>query len=73
MECQLLQIMEFGQQRQNSALVIGEVLLIHIGDNFYIDGDIQVPLLRVVGRLGGDYYCRTTNIFEMKRPPSGYD
>jgi flavin reductase (DIM6/NTAB) family NADH-FMN oxidoreductase RutF len=73
MECQFLQVLEFGQKPQHSTVVIGEVLLVHIGDDVYRDGEIQLPRLKVVGRLGGNAYCRTTDIFEMIRPPSSYE
>jgi hypothetical protein len=45
------------------------VLLIHI-DDAVLDpsGRVDPRKLRTIARLGGDFYCRTTDLFEMKRP-----
>lgn len=68
MECQLVEIMEFGDLPRRTSMVIGEVVRVHIKDGLYVNGEIQMPALRVLGRLGGDLYCRTTDIIEMERP-----
>ena len=68
MECKLLQILQFGKSPSVTSLVIGEVVLFHVWNELYVDGEIQVSKLKAVGRLGGDFYCRTTDMFEMKRP-----
>jgi len=68
MECKLRQILEFGKSPGGSNLIIGEVVLVHLGDELVIDGQIQMSRLKAIGRLGGDSYCRTTETFEMKRP-----
>jgi len=70
LECMLLQIVPIGQGPTAANLVIGEVLLIHIDDAVLdASGQIDPRQLRTIARLGGDYYCRTTNLFEMRRPP----
>ena len=50
-------------------LVIGEVLLLRI-DDAVLDpsGQIDPRKLRTIARLGGDFYCRSTDLFEMPRP-----
>jgi flavin reductase (DIM6/NTAB) family NADH-FMN oxidoreductase RutF len=50
-------------------LVVGEVLLIHI-DEAVLDpsGRVDPRKLRTIARLGGNYYCRSTDLFEMERP-----
>ena len=68
MECRLVQILEFGEVPRNVSFIIGEVLRVHIKDELYADGAIQVSKLRATGRLAAELYCRTTDIFEMKRP-----
>ena len=66
------QIIEFGEAPRRCSFIIGEVVRVHIKDELYINGDIQMSELKAIGRLGGELYCRTTDIFEMKRPsPSG--
>lgn len=67
MECRVVQIIEFGDAPRYTSIVIGEVIQIHINDDILIDGKIQASKLRAVGRLGGEQFCRTTDIFEMKR------
>ncbi|MFC1932291.1 flavin reductase family protein [Chloroflexota bacterium] len=71
LECRLTQILEFGEAPRTNRFVIGEVLCAHVRDELYVDGEIQMPKLKAVGRLGGrggDQYCRTGDSFEMGRP-----
>ena len=68
MECRLLQILEYGKFPNLHNFVIGEVIRVHVKDEFWADGEIQSSRLKMIGRMGGDLYCRTTDIFEMKRP-----
>lgn len=49
-------------------MVVGEVLLVHVKDDCWVNGEIDMRRLKAVGRMGGDSYCRTTDLFEMKRP-----
>lgn len=66
LECQVTQIIEVGRSRHS--LVIGEVLLVHVRDDLYRDGTIDVARLRPVGRLAGNEYCRLGELFELERP-----
>lgn len=68
LECRLQQIMEFGEFPQKTSFIMGEVLRVHIKDEFYVGGEIQMDKLKVLGRLGGELYCRINDIFEMKMP-----
>jgi flavin reductase (DIM6/NTAB) family NADH-FMN oxidoreductase RutF len=69
MECRLRQVLQFGEGVASANLVIGEVALIHISDEVLdAKGLIDPAKLQTVGRLGGDWYCRTTDLFAMKRP-----
>ena len=69
MECKLMQIVPLGKGPIAGNLVIGEVLVMHI-DDAVLDtkGRIDPRKLQTISRLGGDFYCRTTDLFEMKRP-----
>ena len=69
LECRLNQILEFGEAPETGSFIIGEVLCVHVRDELYAGGLIELSRLKPIGRLGGDFYCRTTDIFEMKRPP----
>jgi len=69
MECKLLQVLPIGSGPGAANLVIGEVLLFHIDDAVLDDrGQVDPRKLRTIARLGGDTYCRSTDLFEMHRP-----
>ena len=68
LECRLLQILNFGEHPRRSAFIIGEVLVVHIDDDLVINGKIQTSSLKGVGRMGGDFYCRTQDLFQMQNP-----
>jgi len=68
MECRLLQILEFGEAPRVNRFVIGEVLQIHVQEELLVNNLVKAERLKPVGRLGEDFYCRTQDIFEMKRP-----
>jgi len=67
-ECQLNQILEFGEAPRISYFIIGEILMVHIKDELFVNGEAQFLKTGTIGRLGGDLYCRTTDTLEMKRP-----
>jgi flavin reductase (DIM6/NTAB) family NADH-FMN oxidoreductase RutF len=69
MECRLRQIIPLGDGPIAANLVIGEVLLIDI-DDAVLDpsGRVDPRKLRTIARLGGSYYCHSTDLFEMERP-----
>jgi flavin reductase (DIM6/NTAB) family NADH-FMN oxidoreductase RutF len=48
--------------------VIGEVLQIHVKEELLVNNLVKAERLKPVGRLGEDFFCRTQDIFEMKRP-----
>jgi flavin reductase (DIM6/NTAB) family NADH-FMN oxidoreductase RutF len=68
MECTLLQVVEFGTFPTGGHMVIGEVVLVHVRDDLWNGDSIDIGKLKAIGRLGGELYCRTTDIFQMKRP-----
>jgi flavin reductase (DIM6/NTAB) family NADH-FMN oxidoreductase RutF len=73
LECRLSQILEFGQEPFQNHFIIGEVLLIHVKEQFWDKGTVDPAKLKVIGRLGGtDLYCRISDTFEMKRPEIKY-
>ena len=68
-ECKLLQVIEVGHGPGAANLVIGEVLAIEVDDAILdAEGRVDTAKLRTIGRLGGDEYCRLTDIFTMERP-----
>jgi flavin reductase (DIM6/NTAB) family NADH-FMN oxidoreductase RutF len=68
MECRLMQILEFGQAPRIQSFVIGEIMRVHVQDEVWVNGVISADKLKAIGRLGEDLYCRTLDMFEMKRP-----
>lgn len=69
LECRMCQLISIGDGPIAANLVIGEVLLIHI-DDAVLDpsGRVDPRKLKTIARLGGNYYCRSTELFEMDRP-----
>lgn len=70
MECRVIQILTFGSPPLTSSFIIGEVLRVHVADKLYDKRNKRISGIKVVARLGGDgdLYCRTRDIFQMKRP-----
>lgn len=69
MECKVLQIIPIGTGPIAGNLVIGEILVIHLADAILDENGLIDPRkFQTIARLGGDWYCRTTDLFEMKRP-----
>jgi flavin reductase (DIM6/NTAB) family NADH-FMN oxidoreductase RutF len=67
-ECKLYQILEFSRDPGGGALVIGEIVAIHIDDAHLKDGRIDRNSLDLIGRMGGLQYTRTRDRIELARP-----
>lgn len=71
MECRVRDIIETGQEGGAGNLVICDVLLIHVNDDVLDEnGMIDPAKIDLVGRLGGDYYCRASgdSLFIVEKP-----
>jgi flavin reductase (DIM6/NTAB) family NADH-FMN oxidoreductase RutF len=68
-ECKVYQLVDFGTETSGGSLVIGEIVAANISDTVMVDGKIEGNLLELVGRMGGNQYSRTTDRFELARPP----
>jgi flavin reductase (DIM6/NTAB) family NADH-FMN oxidoreductase RutF len=66
LECEVFQWVELGTGPTD--VVFGKVVLLDISDNVLNNGKIVAEKLKAIGRLGGNQYCRTTDIFELERP-----
>lgn len=64
-ECKLVQILNFGEPPRVCSFVIGEVVLAHVRDGLWVNGDIDSRKLKAIGRLEPALYCRTTDLFEL--------
>jgi flavin reductase (DIM6/NTAB) family NADH-FMN oxidoreductase RutF len=67
-ECKLYQILEFSSAPAGGALVIGEIVAIHIDDAHLKDERIDRNSLDLIGRMGGTQYTRTRDRIELPRP-----
>lgn len=68
-ECVLDSIVVVSEAPGGGAAVIGRVQCIHVRDDLLSEGRIDVTRLKPIGRLAGDAYVRSTDIFHMKRVP----
>lgn len=66
LECKVYEKMEI--RNSINTLIIGEIVLFHIRDDLWAEGEVNPLDLKAIGRLGISKYCRTTDIFEMIRP-----
>jgi flavin reductase (DIM6/NTAB) family NADH-FMN oxidoreductase RutF len=70
-ECKMVRIFDLGDQPGAGSVVIGRVVHIHVDESVLFGKDkIDVKRLKPIGRLGGNGYCRVTDLFKMVRPPS---
>ena len=68
-ECTLHQIVRVGEGPLAGNIVIGRIQLAHISEDVLgADGRPDPAKLDLVGRLGGESYCRTRDQFALKRP-----
>jgi flavin reductase (DIM6/NTAB) family NADH-FMN oxidoreductase RutF len=68
-ECTLHQIVDIGDGPLAAHVVFGRIHLVHVSDAVLgPDGRINPAKLDLIGRLNGDWYCRTTERFAIRRP-----
>ncbi len=70
-ECKVKQIIETGDQGAAGNLIICEILLMHLDENILDEsGMIDPNKIDLIGRMGGDYYCRASGnaLFKLKKP-----
>lgn len=71
MECKVQQVIEAGQHGGAGNIIIVEILKIHVQTK-YLDekGIIDTTKLDMVGRMGGNWYCRASGdaLFEIPKP-----
>lgn len=68
-ECKLTQIVEVGNNGPGGgSIVIGEIVMMHIHDDVIDNYRIDMKKTKPLGRLAGNFYSRTTDVFELIRP-----
>jgi flavin reductase (DIM6/NTAB) family NADH-FMN oxidoreductase RutF len=68
MECRVNRIVPIGSGSTENALVIGEVVMLHIRDDIINGHRIDHIKLKPTGRLAGNMYTHTLDVFELVRP-----
>ena len=69
LECKVRQIVPCGNGPISANLVIGEIVTMHISDDVLDEkGRVDPRKLKTVARLGQEYWCHTSDLFELKRP-----
>ncbi|MDM5331462.1 flavin reductase family protein [Neobacillus sp. CF12] len=56
LECELYQVLDFGDKAGSGSLVIGKVLNIHVEDELFHNGRINTEKLQPIGRMAGNTY-----------------
>lgn len=69
-ECRLQQLITISQKAGGGTVIFGEVTCIHIRDDIYVDGYVQLDQFRPIGRLAGASYTRVTDLFDIQRLPA---
>ena len=68
-ECVLKQVVYVGNEGSQSGLIIAEAVLWHIRDDLLTpQNTIDVAKLHAIGRLSGNWYTRTQDLYEITRP-----
>ena len=68
-ECKLDRIVRIGEGPLAANVVFGTVLCLHVSETVLgADGQLDPHKLDTIGRMGGDFYTRTTELFTIKRP-----
>ena len=71
LECKVNQVIELGKEGGAGNLVIAEVLLMHIREEYLgEDGYLDTQKLDLVARMGDSWYCRASGeaLFEIPKP-----
>ena len=68
-ECKLDRIVHIGEGPLSGNVVFGTILCAHVSEAVLgADGQIDPHKLDTIGRMGGDFYTRTTELFTIHRP-----
>ena len=69
LECKLMQIIPVGNGPISANLVIGQIVTMHVNDDILDSHGIPDPRkINAIARLGGEYWCRTQELFQLERP-----
>ncbi|TMA04875.1 MAG: flavin reductase family protein [Methanobacteriota archaeon] len=63
-ECRLIRAVTVA----DNTVLFGEAVRLHVDDAVMTQGLVDVHKAKPIGRLGGTQYCRTQDVFELRRP-----
>lgn len=67
-ECTLREVITISEQSAGGQIMLLNVVGVYIDDEVLVDGYIDPVALKSVGKLGGDEFTKTTDMFSLKRP-----
>lgn len=71
-ECRLDRIVHVGEGAGAANVIFGTIISAHVSETVLgADGQIDPAKLDTIGRMGGDFYSRTTELFTIHRPAGG--
>lgn len=68
MECRLHKLITLGEEQGGSDAIFGEVIHVHVDDELFESGYIDISKLKPVARLAGKAWSKLGEIFELDRP-----
>ena len=68
-ECKLQQMVVVSEEVGGGAAIFGEVVCIHVRDDLWENGRINLERYKPIGRLAGAGYTRVNDLFDMQRLP----
>jgi len=71
MECKVIDIVAMGKEGGAGNLVICEIVMMHVSEDILdANGHIDPNKIDLVGRMGGDWYCRASgsSLFKVAKP-----
>ena len=67
-ECRLREVLEVSSLPMGGHMMLLDVVNIFVDESLVVDGQIAPHFLSTIGKLGGDWYSKTHERFEMQRP-----
>ncbi|NNM94531.1 MAG: flavin reductase family protein, partial [Bacteroidia bacterium] len=70
-ECKVLEVKEMGDKGGAANLIICEIIMMHVNEDVLdTNKKIDPDKIDLVGRMGGNWYCRASgaNLFELAQP-----
>ncbi|MGB1238920.1 MAG: flavin reductase family protein [Pseudomonadales bacterium] len=66
-ECRLREVIEVSKEAMGGSIMLLDVLGVYADDSVVAQGQILTDELDIVGKMGGDNYCQTGDVFSVTR------